>query len=235
MKFIKNEDIELTAEKRLNEYELKIGNSIQIPIPIEKIVGQLYGLTIDWDTIEEFPGEILLGGLQPYKRVIVLNESHLDLFQEKPGLENSTIGHEAGHWEFHIDKFIIDQPQLFSDSKNANLISHRKSSNNGTIQVSSTINLFQYLEGVKRHDTSDQERVANRFAAALMMPQKFIKHASKSYDLLVWKNLYSLSNQFQVTISALTTRLQQLNYIYIDKDKKIYPSAAEAMGQQSLF
>ena len=32
-------------------------------------------------------------------RKILLNEAHLPLFKEKPGLERSTIGHEPGHWD----------------------------------------------------------------------------------------------------------------------------------------
>jgi hypothetical protein len=39
---------------------------------------------------------------------------------------------------------------------------------------------------------------------------------------------------YGVTISALCVRLQRLNIIYI-KDKKIYKSKGEAIGQAALF
>jgi hypothetical protein len=32
------------------------------------------------------------------KQETVLNEKHLELFKEEPGLERRTIDHEAGHW-----------------------------------------------------------------------------------------------------------------------------------------
>jgi len=38
----------------------------------------------------------------------VLNESCRNLFEDKPGLERSTVGHEAGHWEFDVDKGALD-------------------------------------------------------------------------------------------------------------------------------
>ena len=43
-----------------------------------------------------------------------------------------------------------------------------------------------------------------------------------------------MAEQFVVTISALCVRLQRLNIIYI-KDKKIYKSKEEAIGQAALF
>jgi hypothetical protein len=35
--------------------------------------------------------------LQRRTRTIVMNEKHLALFVQKPGLRNSTLTHEAGH------------------------------------------------------------------------------------------------------------------------------------------
>jgi hypothetical protein len=44
------------------------------------------------------------------ERKIILNEKHLALFKEKPGLERSTIGHEAGHWDVDIDRVRLLHP-----------------------------------------------------------------------------------------------------------------------------
>jgi hypothetical protein len=75
----------------------KAGVPVKLPVPVEKIVEQVLGLDIEWDVIEEQPGEQILAGQVAAERKIVLNEKHLALFQAKPGLERSTIGHEAGH------------------------------------------------------------------------------------------------------------------------------------------
>ena len=62
------------------------------------------GLDFDWDEIEEGPGEQILGGLHVASRKIYLNSKHIGLFERNPGLERSTIGHEAGHWDIDIDR-----------------------------------------------------------------------------------------------------------------------------------
>ena len=68
------------------------------------------GLDFDWDEIEEQPGEQILGGLVAAERKIVLNEKHLAFSRQKPGLQRSTIGHEAGHWDIDIDRARINHP-----------------------------------------------------------------------------------------------------------------------------
>ena len=56
---------------------------------------------------------------------------------------------------------------------------------------------------------------------------------NKSID---WHDLYEMKDAFEVSISALTTRLKQLKLIYIDeKNKKIYSSEEAAKGFISMF
>ena len=81
-------------------------------MPIEKVVEQVLGLDFDWDEIEEGPGEQILGGLHVASRTIYLNSKHLPCFEAKPGLERSTIGHEAGHWDIDIDRAHLAHPTL---------------------------------------------------------------------------------------------------------------------------
>ena len=97
LKYLRNEIIEDITAQRIREYEAKAGVTVKLPIPLEEIVEQVLGLDFDWDEIEEQPGEQILGGLDAANRKILLNEKHLPLFHEKPELERSTIGHEAGH------------------------------------------------------------------------------------------------------------------------------------------
>lgn len=233
MKFVRNADIEILAEQRLAEYERKFGEIVDPPVPLEKVLAQVYGLTVLWDRVEELPGEVVLGGLKPADRIIVLNESRGALFGQKPGLERSTLGHEAGHWEYDVDKASLGHPQLF-DCRGAS--SSKRSSSDGEVEVfSGTGCVPAFLSELRRRDTSDQERIANRFAAALNMPKKLIQAVSREYDFMLWRDLYELARLFEVNISALTVRLQQLNYMYIDENKQFHRSAAEARGQQQLF
>src|SRR6516225_8678259 len=93
LKYLKNEVIEDVTAQRIREYEAKVGVPVKLPVPIEKIIEQVLGLDFEWDEMEEQPGEQILAGLIATERKIVLNEKHLALFKEKPGLERCTIGH----------------------------------------------------------------------------------------------------------------------------------------------
>lgn len=233
MRFYRNVDIERIAEQRLVEYEARFGEICGPPVPIEKLVGQVFGLTVLWDRIDQLLGETVLGGLNPRSRVIVLNESCRSLFEDKPGLERSTVGHEAGHWEFDVDKGALDYPRLFD---NDGVISHRRSSTIGEIEIFSGSGCVpSFLTGTAKGDTPDQERVANRFAACISLPKKLIRKAAEQYDFMRWRDLYELAGRFEVNISALTVRLQQLGFIYIDENRQFHRSIAEAKGQRALF
>ena len=112
LKYLRNEVIEDITAQRIREYEAKVGVTVTLPVPIEEIVEQVLGLDFDWDVIQEQPGEQILGGLDVANRKILLNEAHSELFESKPGLLRSTIGHEAGHWELDVDRSKASQPLL---------------------------------------------------------------------------------------------------------------------------
>jgi len=233
VRFIRNTDIESIAEQRLADYVRKTNEVISPPVPLEKVIAQVYGLTVLWDEIEELPDETILGGLKPSDRIIVLNQSRISLFEQKPGLERSTLGHEAGHWEFDVDQASLDYPKLFD---RPDMDSGQRSSGTGKVEVfAGTGCAPKFLDGLRQRDTADQERIANRFAAALSMPSKLVREAGEKFDFMQWRDLYKMAKVFEVNISALTVRLQQLGYIYIDGNRQFHRSVAEANGQQQLF
>lgn len=118
LKYLRNEAIEDLTAQRIREYEAKMDVAVALPVPVEEIVEQVLRLDFDWDVIEERPGEHILGGLDAVNRKILLNEVHLPLFKEKPGLERSTIGHEAGHWDLEVDRAPADtQPSQAGQSQ----------------------------------------------------------------------------------------------------------------------
>lgn len=107
-RIITNEEVEKRVEGCIARYEDKYSPITSPPVPIEKVIAHNYKLTVLWDEIEEYEDEEILGALSPSDRLIILNANKMELFKNKPGLERSTIGHEAGHWEFDIDKTILD-------------------------------------------------------------------------------------------------------------------------------
>lgn len=123
LKFMRNDYIEDVTADRIRQYEAKTGVKVTFPVPAEQIVEQVLGLNILWDTIEERPGEIILAGLNRRTRTVIMNETHLKLFESNPGLRNSTLVHEGGHAD--LEGGLGGQgPSLFGDDGDDRLV-HR--------------------------------------------------------------------------------------------------------------
>jgi len=190
-----------------------------------------------WQPIEELPGEEILGGIIPHKRQIVLNESRRAKFEEKPGLERSTKGHEMGHWDLFLSRIPFDHPTLF-DNDVEGLHAFRCSP---VGKVSILKALMSCEEGQEllarinsRSDEPDEARAVNRYAAAISMPRMMISEKARQIDRTKWKNLYGIAEQFEVTISALKVRLIQLKLLYVAKDGTLFESKDQAVGQQTF-
>ena len=242
LRYLRNEAIEEVTAQRIREYESKAGVTVTLPVPLEQIVEQVLGLDFDWDVIEEHPGERILGGLDAVNKKILLNEKHLGLFEEKPGLLRSTIGHEAGHFDIDIDRAKLLHPKLPGmDFKAAIAKRHAKKSDRlvevlldraATDRRAAKL-LKQITDG---QDTAGQKSAVDRYQSALLMPEWLMREAAATLDLTSWSVLYGLAEKAQVNISNLTVRLRRLGLIYLRVgDKAIYRSEDEWSGQRSLF
>lgn len=240
MKYIPVDKIESMTEQRIQEYSSKYGQIDSPPVPIDKIIERLFDLNILWDKIQEEDGEIILGGLRIRDKQVVLNDGRKDLFEKHDGLESFTKGHELGHWDLFENKDLIDN-YTFDFAKNDSFVMRSTADNAEKIRVlvsnmwenRTCYNAIKAIEGKK--DDAKTKSIIDRYAGAILMPKYLIKMACKDVDLTDWKYLYDLRKLFCVTISALTVRLQQLKMIYIDKNKKIYKSREEAIGQLTLI
>lgn len=239
--FLKNEVIEDVTARRIREYEAKAGVTVKLPVPIEKIVEQVLGLDFEWDEIEEQPGEQILGGLIAAERKIILNEKHLALFKEKPGLERSTIGHEAGHWDVDIDRASLNHSTFPGFEVHAEVVKRHSKKNRG-IEVLFNRAMHDdrayrlYKKITEGQDAPEVRSAVDRYQSALLMPAWLMKDAEGQFDFMKWPDLYRLAEEAQVNISNLTVRLQRLGLIYLrEGDKKIYRSQDEVTGQGSLF
>jgi hypothetical protein len=240
LRFLSNESIEDTTAQRIRQYEAKAGVTVRFPIPAEEIIEQVLGLSFLWDQIEERPGEMILGGLSRKTRTIVLNEKHLDLFEQKPGLLRSTQVHEGGHAD--LEGGLGEQgPSLFGDDQDR--IVHRHSTK-GNQQLEVLLDLALRNEKAHRpwrnltagQDTPEQKSAVDRYQSAFLMPKWLLDEAAQRYDLTQWRDLYALADEAQVNISNLSTRLLRLGMIFIPKGSKtIYRSEDEFTGQRTLF
>lgn len=192
-------------------YSLQWSGSIEA-VPIEDIIDIDYGLEVKWGDLDHVSAEPVMAALYPRSRKIVLNSSFKDLFKEKYGTMMFSLAHEFGHWILHAEDKMSLQNTLFEND------------------------VFYCRSNVRK---SRIEYQADLFAGCLLMPVEIItpliQDMWNNAKLITWEQLYRIASEFQVSISALTTRLNQLNLVYIDSDSNIHQSREEAVGQQVLF
>jgi len=235
------EEIERLTRQRLDEYQTNTGHSISWPwVPIELVIeNEPFDLLIKWEAIEAQPGETILGALRPEERQIVLNEHHQDLFEEKPGLERFTLGHELGHWDlFCSEQRSVEHllPGIDTQYEPA-----YRNSAHGVVQVLMTMteskeeaySIFRELQSNPRRDTPIERRAVDRYSAALLMPKEIVEQEIRNLDLTHWKAVYYLAKRFGVTATACKVRLEELRHIFI-KDGKIFRSREQYSGQMML-
>jgi len=237
VKFYRNQEIEDLAAERLSQLARILARPLAPPIPIDLLAEQVLGLDFLWEDIDELPRETVLGALHPQKRLIIVNDKHRTLFGTKPGLERFTKGHEVGHWDLFIDKGALEHPTLFALGDNSPFA--RRSSPVGEVTIIKRLlsspegqDLLRELKS--RADDSDEARAVNRYAAAILMPKDLLRAEVGKIDRTRWSNLYKIAERFEVTISALKVRLQQLGLLYMDKDGRLHESPTHNEGQISL-
>lgn len=212
-KFITIEQMGDIAAKILNNsgYSLEWKGSVEA-VPIEDIIEIDYGLEWKWGDLSYLNDEKVMAALYPRSRELVLNLQFQDLFKEKFGTMMFSLAHELGHWMLHAEDVEGLQTPMFEN------------------------NVF-YCRG--NGEKTPIEYQADLFASCLLMPEAIITPLIQNLwskdGRVTWKQLYQIAEEFQVSISALTIRLQQLRLLYIDGNKYIYHSREEAMGQQILF
>lgn len=238
---IQTAEIDEITALRIRQYEHLAGAEVQFPVPIENIIEQVLRLDFDWLDIEEQQGEQILAGLIPEQRRIVLNSRHLELFESKPGLERSTIGHEAGHWDIDIDRTSLHHPTLPGFDMRDHIVCRNATDRDILVEVlNRAVDDDRYFT-LYRHLTAGQDppevkSAVDRYQSSLLMPSWLIRQAVADIDVTSWPNLYNLAHKAQVTISNLVVRLHRLNIIYIPAgSREIYPGLDAFVGQKRLF
>lgn len=158
-----------------------------MPVPIEAIVEQTYGLKIEWAQIEEPPGSKILGALFPHDKTIQLNERHEDMFESWVGPYEFTLAHELGHWLYDADP---GQESLFASEKPE--FCH-----------------WRRTPGLPK-DVQRRETNANKLAAAILMPADLVRSIDVE-DLAAHVREYAA--MWGVSMKALEIRLSELGLI----------------------
>ena len=175
------------ASKVLIRHASRTGVPLSLPIPIELIVEQTYGLEILWEDIPEPTGTVILGALAPSDRRIVLNVRHEALLEEVMGPERFTLAHELAHWIYDADN--PDQLALPIDGPPVEHFCVL----NGSLGLSDTFRI--------------REINANKFAAHLLLPEYLVKRANIAEVL---RDLPSAARGWGVSRTTLQIRLEDL-------------------------
>ena len=169
----------------------------QPELPIDaSIIAEFLDLDLVWDTIPEDEQGAIAARILPLKKLIEINEN---IPQLKGGFGESTIAHEIGHWVLHIDVVAVDR-----------YIRLR--------QKGIDIQVKPFL--CRSSNLARIEWQAQYFAGCLLMPQHILTELKQHKDLSRWQDLYQMAGELGVTISNLTTRLQDLGWIYLNADTR---------------
>ena len=166
------------------------GSPVTLPVPIELIIEQTYGLEILWAEVPEPPKAIILGALAPREKRILLNSRHESMFERWMGPERFTLAHELAHWIYDAD----DPNQLALDlggEADEQYCYHRES------------------PGLSNH-LQIREVNANKLAAHVLLPEELVRRAIPEAGQL---ELRDVAAKWQVSRTMLQIRLRELGLV----------------------
>lgn len=197
-RFISKLEIEASALDVWLQME-KADKTPQLPIDAG-VIAEFLDLDLVWDTIPDDEQGAIAARILPLEKLIEINEN---IPQLRGGFGASTIAHEIGHWILHIDTEKVER-YIRLKEKGVDM------------QVQPFLCRSQ-------NNLARIEWQAQYFAGCLLMPQHILTELKQNKDLTTWQHLYQMAEELGVTISNLTTRLQELGWIYLDTDtRKIY-------------
>jgi hypothetical protein len=218
------------------------------PVPIDHVIEHLLALTIVWETIAEEPDEEILACIRPGTSELVLNETHLELFKQNPGLERFSKAHEAGHADVFGLTAQRDQLTIFPES---HYKPKRRSSTRGDVNV--ITRKLRELDGRTRaavlrelndetrrrqaegEDPPLQRRSVDRYAATILMPEEQVRDRAHRGDLTSWPFVYELARGFAVSTTAMLVRLKELRLVFDVDGRRIVLQDPALLDQTSLF
>jgi hypothetical protein len=177
-------------EARALLHEAGLESLEQPPVDVERLAIDHLDLDVqDHADLRGVPGAPLLprdvslsGLLLPAKRRIWVNATEA---QRSAGRRAFTIAHEIGHWRMHRDLSDDDAYARFCRSQD----------------VGATARALK--------QTALLEREANRFAAALLMPEALVRREVRDRGL----NVVALARSFGVSGQAMQIRLETLRLL----------------------
>lgn len=157
-------------------------------VPVDPTaVARALNISVHLETLEDNVSGVLY--VKDDSKHILVNKQH------HPYRQRFTVAHELGHFVLH------DAPgRLFIDTK------HRIYQRVGTAYS-------QTYAQPGSTTTPEEERDANYFAAALLMPEPLVRQAAPERDFFDESDVATLSGRFQVSEQAMAIRLQEISFM----------------------
>ncbi len=173
-------------EQRAQDVLWKAG-AITAPVDLDKVVASL-GATLHYQAFEDHVSGVL--AVQGGAKHILVNNGH------HSNRKRFTVAHECGHLVLHHQA----GDRVFIDTQ---------------MQVYWRVGVPRQYTG-EATTTPEQEREANLFASALLMPEPLLIQAiERSEHDFDEEDVLSLATVFGVSAQAMSIRLQRLNLLTI--------------------
>lgn len=169
--------------------ELWRRHALQPGFDIERLLDELE-LSLSWENVEDDDGEgSILGQLVPARRLVVLNERHLERLERNGGrLRRFTLGHEIGHWLLHGEGAGPGASSLFDGERTM----------------------------CRDGSSASIERQAEMFSASLLIHRDALKDALPASPWRGWPFVYRLADSFLVNPTPMAIRLERLGWMHRD-------------------
>ena len=178
--------------ERTAQEVLRMAGALSVPVDLGRVASALGVRVHDEEFEDQVSGVLIVKGTE---RHIMVNKAH------HSNRRRFSIAHELGHLSLHDNQ----ADQVFIDHQIR--VYHRVG------EASSAV----YTQPGAMTDPK-QEREANMFAAALLMPEPLVKRAALERDMWDEFDVATLAKAFGVSEQAMSIRLQQLNVVSPDID-----------------
>lgn len=193
--YVSREQIADTADQLLTNI-LNSAGTLKWPQLADQ-AADLLDLSILWEDFETIEDGVIAAKIYPANREIFINNA-FPAIKNNPGLYQSTLAHEIGHWLLHINWHKLE---LMNQSNHTEVFLCRSLDEDQKVHINSK--------------TPDdwREWQAQYFASCLLMPLNKIEEVRQGRNLTNWKHLNAIADELGVTLTNLRNRLQDLKYL----------------------
>jgi hypothetical protein len=253
---VKVDEIALAANLA---YRSKSENKRGFPVDMERFLDLLEVSTV-WEDIDEPEGATFFASYTPHDDgLITVNEKHRELFEARPDVYCSCLGHESGHRILRHGDILVPNkgtPSLFAEDVPSPLVFHKSSwyqyglsreevekSKESRRVLNETLAKSALLSETARqtlgqiHTHFEPDWVfwqAEHFSLCLRIPRdRLMEQLEKGWDFTSWTPFYRLGESFGVSSSMMRARLEKLGLIEVGQDGR--PRPKSGAFQKGLF